>query len=345
MFERLIGNDQVKEIALRLIRKKRVPNSLIFAGPDGVGKREFAIEIARSLVCTQRLEDTACGNCSACDRVGRIDVPKSDKGDDFDRIFFSEHPDVGLVVPFRRNVRIGAIRALEYEANFVPYEAEARVFIIDDADKMADPAANALLKTLEEPSPTSHIFLITSRPDHLLQTIASRCQVLRFAPVGAGEIERCLTETGKFTAEEAGLVARSARGSVGRALSCDLEQIRGRRSSMLTVLEAAVSTGNVASMFRVSDEMNEARNKDGFEDYLEILESLIHDLWTITVMNGSGRIVNSDIVEILSRLAKDARRSELEQWLERIESIRQDLTVNINRKVASDALFVSMAGI
>ena len=345
MFERLIGNNHVKEVAERLIRGGRVPNSLLFAGDEGVGKREFALEIARTLICTDAVDLGACGVCASCVRIGTFVFPKTEKGEDFDRVFFSGHPDVGMVVPYRRNVRIGAIRHLEKEANYNPFESRVRVFIIDDAEKMADPAANALLKTLEEPPASTHIFLITSRPDSLLPTIRSRCQMLRFAPVSTHEIERYLIDDHQFITEEASLAARLARGSIGRAVSINVEQFRQRREMMLEVVREAVLAGSVASMLRVSEDLSTAKNKESFEENLDILESLIHDVWTLRVSGNTGRVVNSDLTAILSDLAAEAIRPDFPGWLADIEKLRQDLAVNINRKVATDALFVSMAGI
>ena len=84
------------------------------------------------------------------------------------------------------------MRAIEREVNYHPFEGNARVFLIDDADKLNDQSANALLKTLEEPSPTAHLVLITSRPAMLLPTIRSRCQQIRFSPLTASEIEQLL---------------------------------------------------------------------------------------------------------------------------------------------------------
>ena len=168
---------------LRLVANNRVPSALLFDGPEGVGKRQFALELARSLVCLTACGHEACGECTACSRVGTFSLPTSEKGDDYDRVFLSQHPDVGLVIPYKRNLRVGAIRELEREAYFRPYEAGTRVFIVDDADKMNDAASNALLKTLEEPPSTSHIILISSRADSLLATIRSRCQTIRFGPV------------------------------------------------------------------------------------------------------------------------------------------------------------------
>ena len=150
MFDSLIGNATAKRQLERLLSAERIPNALLFAGPDGVGKKLFAFEVARGFVCRQPDEHKPCGNCFACMRVGEIPVPRADKGEEYDRVFFGSHSDVGLVVPYKRNLRVGSIRALETEANYRPYEARARFFIVDDADKMNDAAANALLKTLEE---------------------------------------------------------------------------------------------------------------------------------------------------------------------------------------------------
>lgn len=170
---KLVGNKAVGATLRRFVATSRVPNALLFTGPDGVGKKQFAVELARGLVCTAVDRSEACGHCAACKRAGEVSIPTFEKGDESDYVFFSQHPDVGMVVPFRRNLRVGAIRALEREANFRPYEASARIFIVDDADKMNDAAANALLKTLEEPPSTSHIILIAARADTLLATIRS----------------------------------------------------------------------------------------------------------------------------------------------------------------------------
>src|SRR5260221_2051995 len=224
MFKKLIGNEHVKQTLSRLLSTGRVSNSLLFAGDEGVGKRQFALELAKAFVCKEPSNHQACGACTACGRGDVFDFPTSYKGDDYEQVFFSKHPDIGVVIPFKRNVRINAIRDLEREANFRPYESQARFFIIDDAEKMQDAAANAMLKTLEEPPPTTYIFLITSRPDSLLPTIRSRCQTIRFAPVAADEIEKFLIDEKAFTFDEARLAARLSRGSIGRAVSINVAQ-------------------------------------------------------------------------------------------------------------------------
>ena len=343
MFDTLVGNDQVKAIIRRLMAGGRVPNSLLFAGDEGVGKRQFAIEIARSFVCTEPNDATAGPVCSACRRVDKFVIPPSEKGDDYDRVFFSDHPDVGTVVPFKRNVRIGSIRALEREANYNPFEAKARFFIVDAAEKMADPAANALLKTLEEPPPTTHIFLITSRPDSLLPTIRSRCQMLRFAPVEIDKVERYLIDERAFTHDEAHIAAKLSRGSIGRAVSINVEKFRARRERMLTVLKSSIGNIDRTELLRTSEELQDAKNKETFEENLEILETLIHDIWILKMSGDAGKLVNTDQLDEITNLAEKAPE-DLAGWLEMTEKLRQELAVNINRKVATDALFMSMAG-
>lgn len=320
----------------------RVPNALLFAGPEGVGKKQFAIELARALVCSMRGESgVACGLCTACRRVGEFAIPVFEKGDESKFVFFSQHPDVGMVVPFRRNLLIDAVRALEVESHFQPFEAKARVFIVEDADKMNEAASNALLKTLEEPPTTSHIVLIASRADRLLPTIRSRCQVIRFGPVDSSVLQKFLLDTGRFSEEDAKLVARVSRGSVGRALSMVPASFRTHRSLMLEALEAAVADDK-RKLLAASEEMTDAKAKDEYDEKLAVLEDLIHDAWLLS--NGADRtaIRNIDIASELSQIAAAGSSPTFSSWLTEIETMRENFIVNLNRKVATDALFLKM---
>ena len=345
MFKNLVGNEHVKQTLRHLISKGRVPNSLLFAGDDGIGKRQFAIELAKAFVCLVPTDSEACDLCTACRRADIFSFPKPDDKEAFKRVIFSDHPDIGTVVPYNRNILVDAVRHLESEANFRPYEAPARFFIIDDADKMNDAASNALLKTLEEPASTTHIFLITSRPDSLLPTIRSRCQLLRFAPVAGEDLERFLIDDRAFTHDEARLAARLSRGSIGRAVSINIEKFRVRRERMLAVVALAIETRDRAALLRISEAMNDAKNKDDFEDNLDVLQSLIHDVWTLRVSGDDARLVNSDLAGDLTRLAEESVSADLPSWLAEIDMMRENFAVNINRKIAADALFVSMASV
>lgn len=341
MFSRIAGNQQVKEVFKRLLASDRVPNSLLFVGEEGVGKKSFALEIAKSFVCLNKKNGEACDECRACLRAAVFNFPKADDRDAHKKVIFSEHPDIGLVIPYNKNIFVDAIRELEAESNFLPYEAKARFFLIDDAEKMNDAAANALLKTLEEPAKTSHIFLITAHPAALLPTIRSRCQIVRFAPVEKKEIENRLLATKKFAPDDAELLANLSRGSIGRALSLDLEKFRRQRETMLNILDSLIHNRNRAVLLKTAEEINDAKNKDYYGNFLEILQMLIHDVWTLRL--GKEEIVNVDLKLQLLTLAKDAHLKTLAAWMTEIETLNENLAVNLNKKIATDALFMQMA--
>jgi hypothetical protein len=111
---------------------------------------------------------------------------------------------------------------------------------------------------------------------------------------------------------------------------------------MVRVLRGSLVRPDTASLLRVSEEMADAKNKDFFEDYLDILQALIHDVWTMQSV-GEQKVVNSDILPELQQLADAADRARLSGWPDEIESLRQTLDVNINKRIAADALFVKMA--
>lgn len=339
MFDNLIGNSDIKALLQGLAANERVPQSLLFAGPEGVGKKLFAFDLARRLLCAEG----GCSKCSVCSRIGVFDIPKPERGEEYDVVFLSDHPDVGIVLPYKRNLRVGAIRELEREAHLRPFEAEKRIFVINDAEKMNDSAANALLKTLEEPPSTTYLILVSSRPDALLQTIRSRCQNLRFAPVAINAIEDLLVASGKFPRDDARLAARVSGGSVGKAMAIDIGWFRRTRDLMTGIIRAALATRDLSSMLGTSELMNDAKNKDRYEDTIAILESVVRDVFALAKGIDPMSIANADIAESLIKLSSQATTARIERWITDIEELQFNYLVNINRKVATDRLFVKMA--
>ena len=344
MFSHLIGNQAAKETLRRLLNSERVPGSLLFTGAQGIGKKLFALELAKAFNCRTRVGVEACDECSSCKRISRSTFPPFSSDDDNkERMIWSEHADVAMARPFKNIIRVKAIRELEREANFRPFEGAARVFIVEDADTMNEQAASALLKTLEEPAPTSHLILTTSNPTALLATIRSRCQVIRFGPIPAEEIEQFLIKEEKAPAADAALLARTSLGSIGRALSADVENYRERRAEMLSVLNALVLTGDRAQLMRCAEELAAAKDRSEYEQRLDVLEALIRDAWALRLGRPEETIVNRDLLSQLQKIADEMASSRAARWLARIEEMRGELDVNVNRKIASDALLVSMA--
>jgi DNA polymerase-3 subunit delta' len=345
MFDYLVGNKPVKEILRRMLEHARVPGALLFVGEDGVGKKLFALELAKALNCRAPIGREACDRCSSCVRISQSRFPEyPDDRENKERIVRSDHPDVALARPYNRVIRIGPMRELEQEANYRPFEGGARVFIIEEANRLNEASSNALLKTLEEPPATSHLILITSRPAQLLSTIRSRCQVVRFSPLAPSEIEAHLLKGREVSLDDARLLASVARGSIGRALSTNLESYRVQREAMMEVVGALSITHDRARLLRASEEMNDAKRKDEYEPRLDVLAGIIHDVWVLILGAPDEKLLNNDLRPQLSKMAsalEDSRRAS--RWLSQIEQHRRGLDVNINRKIATDALFLTMA--
>lgn len=344
MFSHLIGNEGVKDTLRRLLSSGRMGGSLLFTGDEGVGKKLFALEIAKALNCRHRVGDEACDDCSSCKRIANSTFPPFPAADDNkERMIWSEHGDVAMVRPYKQIIRVKPIRELEREANYRPFEGAARVFIIEDAEYMNDQAANALLKTLEEPASTSHLILTTTNPTALLATIRSRCQVIRFAPVPAAEIAGFLTKKKKLSAADAKLLAGISQGSIGRACALDADDYRERRDAMLAVLRALTVTGNRVQLLRSAEQLGAARDRADYEESLAILETLIRDAWALAIGRPAETIANSDVLKELEKIAAELRSEKAAVWLSQIEELRAALEVNINKKIASDGLVLKMA--
>src|SRR5919206_718053 len=338
MFSELTGNSRVKAALKRMLVTDRLPGAMLFTGEEGIGKKLFALEIARTLNCRTPKDHEACGVCSSCTRIAKLNYPQREDAEEWTQIIWTDHPDVGLVVAPKRVLRVEQMRQIEKEANFRPFEGKARVFLIDEADKLNDASANALLKVLEEPPRTSHLILITARPAMLLPTILSRCQMIRFAPLTPAEIESYLRHDKSIDGKTAHLRARAAGGSIGRALAGDLVTFTSQRKAMLGVLKALVVHKDRAQLLRSAEQLNEAQYKDEFEERLDVLETLIRDAWMLSLGVESDQLVNEDLLPELKEISKKLDSSRAADWILQIEDLREQLIVNVNRKITTDSL-------
>ena len=167
--------------------------------------------------------------------------------------------------------------------------------------------------------------------------------MIRFAPVEASEIEHHLLGTEQFAPGDASLAARVSGGSVGRALDFVPASFRTQRSLMLEVIKAA-ATGDRRELLAASEDMTSATNKDEYEEKLGVLRGLIRDVWLLGNGAADSAILNVEIVDELRRLSQEIDSRTLSTWLGEIETLSENFIVNINKKIATDALVVGMAG-
>ena len=344
MFSRLAGNQRARDTLRRMLEQRRVPGALLFAGEEAVGKKLFALELAKALNCRTPRGAEACDECSSCVRIARLANTPGTTGEGEQPIVWGEHRDVGLVRPEKRFITVEQARALERETNFRPHEGAARVFLVEEADRLSESSGNALLKTLEEVPPAAHLILLTARPAGVLPTVRSRCQIVRFAPLAAEEIEAHLVKTKRRAGADARLAAHLARGRLGLALSLNLDAYRERRDAMLQVLDALAARPGPdrARLLRAAEDLSDAKRRDDYEPSLDVLETLARDVWLLS-LDPRARLVNEDLRERLSQLAAGLDPRRAASWLALVEELRGRLAVNVNRRVATDALFLSMA--
>lgn len=193
----LIGHGEVTELLNREL--KEPSHAYLFTGPAGVGKATVAREFARLLLCPEAGDHAL--PCSSCRRVGS-----------------GNHPDLVVVEPEgRASLGVDTARSMVTQAVLSPVESHRRVFLVDDAGLMTEQAANAMLKTLEEPTAVVTFLIVSESDDDFPPTVASRCRVIRFGRVPEAELTEALTERG-MEAEEARVLAMVSGGRPGLAL-------------------------------------------------------------------------------------------------------------------------------
>jgi DNA polymerase-3 subunit delta' len=428
-FRDIVGHGQMRTLLARAVQQGTLPPTLLFAGPNGVGKRMTAVALAQALNCLAPLDsghaDTrvdgsapltvdpersrrgealnpesripfdssdgppsgsrqarswqaaddsnalspstiargslsvvegserseskgesgfsfpdACGRCTACTRIAR-----------------GVHADVRLLTPNERGaIAVDAVRDVIDQANYRPFEGRRRVIIVDDADETTEAAQNALLKTLEEPTPSSVFVLVTARPDLLRPTVRSRCQRLRFGLIDAEEIANGLTTRHGFTVARARAAAAMAGGCFARALADEGDEATEARSVAADVLRglartpaprlrlelaqrlmaAAERKGRGASRGTRARGSGAATERELLGRRLEALSVLLRDVGA-TVSNAvPQRLANADMHPLLTEAARGFDVGRLVRAYRTIDQGLVALDRNISPKTVAD---------
>jgi DNA polymerase-3 subunit delta' len=249
---------------------------------------------------------------------------------------------VTVIRPDGQYIKIAQTRELTEEVYSRPREGRQRFFIIDEADRLREEAANSLLKTLEEPPPTSTILLLTARPNALLLTIRSRAQRLNFTALSVSEMEAYLAENFPRPAPETALLARVTEGRIGQATAFDLSVYRQERRTVIELLELLAEGRNRFRLLKAAEYLGKKERED-FENQLALMTSLLRDLFMLAAERGEDSVVNIDAVDRLAPLAEKIGLRRLMTWAERFDELRAGLRVNINRQVATEAALFDLA--
>lgn len=358
MWSRLVGQDAVVRALRDAVAAGRVGHAYLFVGPEGVGRRLAGIALAASLNC----ERSGCGECAVCAKVLR-----------------GAHPDVHLIVPEGQQLVLAQIKGGPGERGIIadafrsPVEGRRKIFIIEDAERMNPPAANALLKVLEEPPADVVFVLMTDRPDDLPQTVISRCRRLDFSPLPSSVVVRVLTEHHGIDPERAGWAAHVG-GNLARALRLAHDPEAPARHAGHLEIPLRLERGGIAEAVRVAEEVR--AEADAAASVLK--ERQRKEIVEQADALGEGRGSAAIRKRLETRHRRELRRAETEAYraalddlaswfrdrlvetagagrplpaaallaaLDRIEATRQALDRNAAPVLALEALFAGLGGL
>lgn len=347
-FQGVVGHRAIVGLLSRAVARDTLPPSLIFAGPKGIGKRRTAVALAEALNCRSpvlaigetaetALSIDACGKCSACTRIAR-----------------GIHSDVVIIEPEESgSIKVHQVRELIERTAYRPFEGKRRVAIIDEAEALMESAQNALLKTLEEPPPSSVFVLVTSSPDVLLPTVRSRCPRLRFGRLSPAEVSEVLRgagasratsgtpeSRGRSTADVQALAAM-ADGSPGQALERGSAQVSDAREAAARFLAGVAPSPDPRRRLKEAEAfLGKPSAREGPRAHLalrlEALSTLLRDAQVLATKADARLLANTDLHERVGSAVRAFDRERLGRAFASVVRALGALDRNASPKVVAD---------
>jgi DNA polymerase-3 subunit delta' len=316
----------------QIVRRGRLAHAYLFTGSPGVGKRLFASELAKALLCERRgLALEACDACAACALVDAGNHPD---------LFTAGRPEDALEVP------IDAIRELCRNLSLKPARGRHKIAILDDADDLNEESANCFLKTLEEPSTGSVLILISTSAERQLSTIVSRCQVIRFSQLSDGLVADLLRNQGIEDEHLARRLARLSDGSLGQAQALADPALWDFRRSLLEGLgRRPVESVELAQMWMrfVEDAGKEgALQRPRAALVLRLVIDFVRDALCLAA-GDQPRLAEPEDLRLLEQIGKRADPEKLLECLERCLEADMQIERRVQLVLVIEALVDALA--
>jgi DNA polymerase-3 subunit delta' len=319
----IIGQTEAVATLTAAIAADKLPHALLFTGSAGIGKTKLARELAKALNCTG--EGPPCQTCIHCRQI---------EG--------GNHPDVSITerADGKESVQIAQVRALREAAALRPYQAKWKVYIIAGAEVLTLQAADALLKTLEEPQPQVTMVLTSVEADALPATVLSRCRIVPLHPVNDGDLAAALVTRG-IADDEARMAARLARGNVGWALQAGKQpKIVVQRREMLERLGMVPDMDIDARLQLVEAITSDRRDRSSVRRQVELLLLLARDL--LLIKGGlPPRTALDEQDDALRRQAERYSLTEISAYVQAIRRAMIRIDANVDPRLALEAALVA----
>ena len=322
-FQDILGQASALDYLQEAVAHQRIPSAYLFSGPHHTGKTRTALALAEALNCAES-PGLGCGACATCRRIAA-----------------GVHPDVETVQPSGQFIRIDQIRQLEEMLALIPKEAKKRVVILSQAEQLNTEAANALLKTLEEPPADTLLILCALAPAQLPETLVSRCIPLRFKPLPVAVLRKLLSGRDALQGSALDFAVHFGRGSLRPEL---LEHATLWLSLRTRWMELANNCGReTPDPTDWEDLIKRSTQGNNLDFVLEWLETWYRDLALLNSGAAAARLVNQDCAEELKRWPGGVPQA-LECYDEILKT-RRDLRLNVNKSLALEALWITVTQI
>jgi len=321
-FKDVRGQEEQITLLRNAIEKDRLAHAYLFFGMKGVGKRTTAEVFAKALNCAEDRLD-ACDRCISCLKIEK-----------------SNHPDVMVLKAAGQFIRIQDIREIQNQMRFRPFEGRKRVFILIDAETMNIAAANALLKTLEEPSPSNILILLSSRPHQLPATIVSRCQKVRFRPLARADVAGYLREKMGLGEEEADLLAASAAGSIGRAVEMQRDSELQVRDRLIAGISRCRKDDPVGLLLMAGAL---GKDREAILKNLDILRSWYRDVLVYSKTGEKGNLFNRNRLETVKSFAEKLTTADVLKNVTAVNRAARAVERNANKHLTLETLLFKLA--
>ena len=304
-FEKIRGQRFAKKYLSNSIKSNMISHAYMFEGPNGIGKNTMARELAAILL-------------------------------EMENLFNS--PDYIEIKPDGNSIKIAQIRKLQSDILVKPYKSY-KIYVIDEAQKMTVEAQNALLKTLEEPPKYAIIILITNNKESLLDTIKSRCEIIKFTPIPLVEVADYLTQTG-VDKNRASLLANFSRGSMQKAIELsESEDFHIMRDEVQKYVETFL-TGSMLDIMDIQSSIE--KYKDNITNVLDLLVNYFRDIMMVKENVDSSMIINLDRLVFIKNMSTKITYSQLSKIIDIIEETKNKLRSNCNFNISIQVMTLNI---
>ncbi|PBF88220.1 DNA polymerase III subunit delta' [Clostridioides difficile] len=304
-FENIIGQDFAKKYLTNSIKKNKLNNAYMFEGMDGIGKKKFADELSKLLLDYENLENS---------------------------------PDYVLIKPDGNSIKIAQIRNLQSDIVIRPHK-DYKIYIINNAEKMTVEAQNALLKTLEEPPNYAIIILVTNNKESLLETIKSRCDIIKFSPIPIEDLKRYLINTG-IEEERAQLLAIFSRGSIENALNLSQSsEFSMMREDIQQYIQIMLDK-NIVEILNIPNNMEKYRGKS--IALLDMMINYFRDIILLKENVNKNMLINVDKLVFIQNMSGKISYSQLSKIIDIIEDAKSKIKSNCNFNISIQVMSLNI---